>query len=765
MSHSPLDWVGVFSPDRQQRLLAGVASRHRRTGYELAKLRRRLAEQERRDAEQLELHRHETVGHCREQRREMLQRWDEAEEELTVAYETQTVATRDSLTEVAAKLRQELQDERANIQRKVAARCDAVQHQFENRRNLPGQQMRKEHAQIAEALVPIEEQLEWTRMLTIRRLDQLPSAEASPGDRSGPPAYDVAEPTPTSVKDAVEAIERLTRKAKAINTELQTGAASKTVDSFYLPAGVAVFIVIWVVIVLAIQPEQTLLWMFVSIPIGGLIGFSIYGILLMPLRKMTRQIYPHSEALLAEAKRCAEAGRRVAKKQADEVTAELLQRRKDHLAAAERWRKERLAELEQRITAAHAKAKSEIERRLTKIAETFSTQFNQVGARMRGDADTLADSINQTLTREDVENRERRERWMRLHAIELKRLESRLRSGLIRGLQRIDLAYDRIVERFPSWARVVAAPLPTTDALPCLPVGFLRIDRSLEEILTQTAQPISPDGEMSTHDESPPDQFLTAHVQGEQIADEVLAALPELMPVVLHRRLHAGLVIEAAPNQFEHATRLAQAILWRAVAAVAPGRIKLTWVDTTAPQHQDDPALSDLLKIGGDHGGVAERMLTNDERPIEQRLQELSDQVSRTISEKLHDRFERIEEFNEDAGTHAEPYRVLVAIGFPRQLTRPAYQSLQRWIDAAPRCGTWTILVCDSSQTWPTDMPQPDGRRLLKMAIDETGRWHHHNTGINDLPFVPIDPPPETIRPELIRKLAEQTTQLGKKNS
>src|SRR5690606_17068077 len=195
-----------------------------RTSRELAQLRSRLAEQEQRESEQLDLRRHETVGHCREQRREMLQRWDEAEEQLTLAYESETVRVTNSIDQLGTKYRKIVAREKEIIQRKVVARCGAVVQQYENRRNIPGQQMRKECAQIDESLGPNIEEVEWARALAIRRLDHLPEV---PPPQS--PEEDVSERTPTSVREAIDAIGRLARRAKEINAEMQSGAASKTV--------------------------------------------------------------------------------------------------------------------------------------------------------------------------------------------------------------------------------------------------------------------------------------------------------------------------------------------------------------------------------------------------------------------------------------------------------------------------------------------------------------------------------------------------------
>jgi len=769
MTQSPLDWVGLFDPNRQRRLLAAVAERSQRTGHDLEELRHRLTEMEQRESETLDLRHHQTVGECREQRREMLQRWDDAEEAMTLTYERQTVATREQLTHLASKFRKRLGEEKANIERKVAARCDAVAHQYENRRNLPGQQMRKEFLQIDEALGPITEEIEWTRALTIRRLDQLPEVAApqSPDD-------DVSVTAPTSVRDAIDAVAMLTRRLKEANREMLSGAASKTVDSFYLPAGVAVFIVAWVGVVAVSKPEALLLWMIASVPVGGVLGFSIYGILLMPLRRMTRRVYPRSERIYAEAKRCADAGRRVAKKIADDTSAELVERRDAHLAAAARWRAEQIEAAEKQVTEEHAAAKRQLEVEIDKIAETFTSQFNQVGAQMRGDADSLAESISQTLSREEANHVAHRELLIRQRNEELQRLESRLKSGLIRGLQRIDLTRDRLQERFPSWSAVTAAPMCEAVELPCLPVGDLQIDSVLRRTLgIDTNQPArsharlfpTPDVVQDTRaaggaGDSAPDSAPADHSNGAlpYVADEIVRSLPEKMPVVLHRRLHAGLIIEAAPQFLDQAIDLAQAILWRAISSVAAGRAKLTLID---PIGRGQNFASLMAMTDHEPDLVGHRVWTG-ERQIEQRLDELAHRAEDILQVNLRDRFQRIEQYNEIAGTLAEPYRLIAAIGFPESLTRDSYRSLKAIIDSSLRCGSWTILVCDQSRPWPSEMPLPSGRRMMRLTIGEDGRWVHGTDDFADLPLVPTDSPPATLRPELIRKIGIAATRAAR---
>ncbi|MGV3486940.1 MAG: ATP-binding protein, partial [Planctomycetaceae bacterium] len=459
MSDSPLDVVGIFGPGRQGRLLHGLSTRVDRTQRELASLQARLEEQEVVEKERLDLRRHETVDHCREQRREMLDRWDEAEERLTVEYETATVKLTQDLARLTSLYRRKLADEKKTIERKVNARRGAVVQQYENRRNAPGQQMRKEIALIDQALQPIHESLELARALTVRRLDCLPEVPPVDDSASDTDAEPISEPVPTAVRDAVDAIGRLHRRVQETVEEMQTGTASKVVDSFYLPAGVAVFILIWFVTVLSIRPDNLWIWLGSGILVAGALGFTIYGILLMPLRKMTRRLYPRAERLLAAAEKCADAGRKIASKTAHETSTELIERRDAHLAAAERWHVEQNAEAEKNIAAEQAAAKKQLETEIQATAAIFTREFNKVGSRMRGDADSLAQSITHTLSQTDADNRHKREELAAHRAAELRRAEHRLRDGMTRGLQRMDLACERVEARFPSWQLVASSPI------------------------------------------------------------------------------------------------------------------------------------------------------------------------------------------------------------------------------------------------------------------------------------------------------------------
>ena len=724
MSDSALDVVGIFDPQRQQRLLTGVAKRVDRTYDELTVLRNRLAEEEVDEVERLDLRRHETVDHCREQRREMLQRWDEAEEALTVEYETLTVNGHQELTRLAALYRRKLADEKKTIERKVNARRGAVLQQYENRRNTPGQLMRKEVSLIDEALLPLNEALEFGRRLTVRRLDRLP--DVPPAES---PEDSFVEPPPASVRDAVDAIGRLQRRMRETVEEMQTGAASKTVDSFYLPAGVAIFILLWVGVVFFVQPDNRLLWMAASVPVAGLIGFSIYGILLLPLRAMTRRLYPRAERIAAAAEQCAATGRKISTKIAHETSTELVERRDQHIEAAERWHTEQNSEIEKTIAAEQKVAKQQLEATLQETAAKFTREFNKVGAQMRGDADSLAQSITQTISKTDSDSQTKKQQLAAKRVDELKRRERRLREGIERGLQRMDLACQRVEDRFPDWPGIVSAAPTGTQQLPCIPVGRLLVTDRLRHLLAGTK------GNNGVPGGASPSLFG--------------ASLPEAIPVVLHRRIQTGLIINAAPTQLDQGIDLAQAILWRLLCGVAPGRAKLTLIDPIG-RGQNFASFMSMTDYQPDLVG---HRVWSGERQIEERLAELAHHAEDILQVNLRDRYERIEEYNAIAGSMFEPYRGIAAIGFPESLTRDSYKHLRAIIDSSTRCGVFIVLICDQSRPWPSDMPMPTDRRMLRLTIDADGRWQHDSPDLGEITFQPTTSPPSAIRSGIIQQI------------
>lgn len=735
MKDSSVSPAGLFDTRRQKRLLEGLADRFQTCLSQQGELQLLHAKQRADEESQYGVERAETTAECRSQRRAMLMEWDAAEEKLTSEYESAAIRNRKELNRLAVVFRRKATEEQQGIERKVQARRQAVLEQYENRKNQPGQQQRKETKRIDESLGPIHEQLEWARALTIRRLDRLPDVP-----KTDDAVEEMGEETPESVQQSLETIDRLTRKCKKVVGEMQTGAASKIVDSFYLPAGVATFVVIWAIVAFFVAPKPPWLWMAAGIIPAGVLGFTIYLILLWPLKRMTRQLYPQAERVCQAAEECAADGKKISSQIAADTSAELIQRRDAHLEAADRWQTEQIEEMKTRLAAEQEAVRSKLTESLKMADISYTQNSGRVGQEMRAKAEALAQSISQELVQADQRIQQRRDLRAADRYGQLQHLATRLKDGVSRGLTRITLSDQLVRERFPDWEDVLTTNWPSTRNVDFLPLGWLRVDEVLGQLLNQTS----------------PEEISSSNGNGSAETGSVPALLadtqvPETLPVALHRRLHSGVVIQCPESQIDAALDLAHQILWRLLLGAPPSRSKLTLID---PLGRGQHFTSFMALADHDPALVGHRVWTTDAK-IEARLGELAHHIEDVLQSSLRDRFERIEDYNEVAGSMAEPYRAVAAVGFPEGLSREGYRHLRALFESGLRCGIFTVLVCDSNTPWPSDMPMPAGEKVLHLSVDDEGSWHLQAEGLDALPFYPSPSPPVAMRSELVEQIGE----------
>jgi S-DNA-T family DNA segregation ATPase FtsK/SpoIIIE len=751
MKDASVSPAGLFAPKRQRRLLDALVERFaccQSQRYELLERHTREREEE---EKRLAASRGRVTEACRRRRRETLGQWDAAEESVFSHYEDETVRLRMEINRLAALYRRKTADGRTAIENKVAARKAAVLEQYEARRHQPGEQSRKEIEAIQVAMVPLNENLQLARELTIRRLDRLP--EVPPPES---PADDPSEPTPESIRQCVETIERLSEKCRGIVTEMQTGASAKFVDSFYLPGAVFAIIVLWCIGVIVAQPQAFWLYLVSGVVVAGVLGFMVYAALLFPLRGKTKRLYPLIERVGAAAEEVAGVGKALSADQARETSEELIQQRDQHLQAAKRWRVSQLEELEHRLEAEQQAARKNLVERLNQLADQFRDQHHRVTVEMNQTAEQVAGEIKRELEETDQSLRGQREANVMRRQDELRRVTDRMRDGVRSGLERISLAGRKAHERFPAWEEWVEHPAARHPNLDFVPLGKLHISGPLSETLARpTPGPAAATAAIvaaanASGNGSHSETMLPPMFQSDEI--------PSQLPVALHRRLHSGLMIRAASGQMERAVELVHQTLWRMLSGTVGGRTKLTLIDpigrgqnftTFMPLADHDPAL------------VNHRVWTT-ENQIEARLGEIAQHAEDVLQSCLRDQFRRVEDYNQLAGSMAEPYRAVAAVGFPEGMTRAAYKHLKALIESGIRCGVFVLLVCDRDQPWPAEFPEPKDARLLELSVDEAGTWKFEQQGLERYTFEPEANVPQELRSDLVEIIGQAATASAK---
>ncbi len=723
---------GLFSLSRSRRLLSSLESRSRQWAEQLVQIEQQHAVDESAELAEHERQRQTQAESCRLQRREMLTQWDVSEEKLISHYESTTVGVRQDLNRLAAIYRRKVADERKSIEQKVAARRQAVLQQYESEKNQPGIKRKKEFNAIDAALVPLQETITAGRELTIQRLEQLPDVDGTAAEEEEFP-----EPKIHTVAESIAAIESFTEASNAILKQMRSGIASKM---FLFPLGAILFMAIWAVAAYVFTPYPPWLMMGAGVPIASVIALVAYIVKLLPLKRLTRQLYPKLERIELLSDACSEAGHRISKRIASEASAELIQRRDSHLDAAHRWEVDHLAEMEARLTREEREAREKLTKHMATIDRKFTTEIDDCSGTMRTQADKVAESITQQIATNErlIAESSAAAKTKRHH--ELSRFRERLQKGIRSGFNRILLSHEIVQQRFPEWSVVAEDAQPAESRVDFVPIGELRVKEYLHRV-----------NEMKFR------QNVDAEVSGAP-SDTPSQPVPESLPIVLHRRLNCGLVIHCPSAKLNAAIDVVHQILWRMLTGAKPGRVKLTLIDPLGRgQH-----FTSFMALGDHDPSIVSHRVWTEESKIEARLEDLAHHVEDILQTCLRDRFARIEDYNEVAGSMAEPYRVVAAIGLPEGLSRDGYKHLRALLESGARCGIITLLVCDEAKPWPTDMPLPSQNHMLSLRIDNAGVWSLDGNFASDFEFVPAGSPPVSMRDMLSQTIGKAAAAAAK---
>ncbi|WP_153557251.1 FtsK/SpoIIIE domain-containing protein [Roseimaritima sediminicola] len=688
--------VGLLSPNRQQCLLRALQQRRADADQQRQHLKSRLDQSSTRLAQQQAAEREQTMLRCRTERHSLLKAWDKADEQKIAHYESETMRLRQDLNRLATRFRQARKEEHATVFRKVQARCAAVQKQYEARKNLPEEDRQRDAAHLDQALARAAETMEEVRDVVGRRLNGLPDV---------PPQPKADWETPQeNVRQANEAIDLANRQIRETLRELYRGTPSKLVDTFWiLPSWAALFVVVWSIGVLLFAREHWLIAFLIGLGIALILFLGVLGILQIPLRRQTRRIYPRAVHMWDMARRANHRGKAIAEATAKDFAADLLKTRDFHLEAAERWKRENLTSIDQAIDAKEKKMRTELQGELEQLGETFSTEIETLDAKMHAKAESLAAAIRTTIDQFDASQAARTRQQQQRHESELAEFESRLQRAVRRGRQRLQRLPERVEQRFPAWRDETT--LSTEQSLDFLPVGHVQL----------------PSGEVP----SPAGQTAASDDQATEL------------PVVLHRRLHGGLLIDCPAAQTDSAVALLQGVLWHALTGVAPGRCRFTLIDPLGRgQH-----FAGLMALA-DHDPtlIGHRVWAAPDQ-IEARLHELTQHNEDVLQSCLRDQYATLEDYNRIAGSLAEPYRLVAAVGTAAGLTRQSAEYLRALFDSARRCGTFLLVVNDPQQPWAEEMPPRDDPRWLRLQVTAEGTWRLHEPGFEDRPFRPVLPP------------------------
>jgi hypothetical protein len=217
-------------------------------------------------------------------------------------------------------------------------------------------------------------------------------------------------------------------------------------------------------------------------------------------------------------------------------------------------------------------------------------------------------------------------------------------------------------------------------------------------------------------------------------ADERLkdAALDDFsLPALCPFPERPALLLQAREEGRARAVEVLQAVVFRLLTAVPPGKVRFTILDPVG-LGQNFAGLMHLADF--DETLVSGRIWT-EAAQIEQRVAELTGHMEDVIQKYLRDRYPTIADYNAEAGEVAEPFRVLVVADFPARFSDEAARRLLNLARSGPRCGVFTLVSIDTAQPLPKNFNLEELEQVSATLSWEGGRFRWKDPDFGPFPL------------------------------
>ena len=244
---------------------------------------------------------------------------------------------------------------------------------------------------------------------------------------------------------------------------------------------------------------------------------------------------------------------------------------------------------------------------------------------------------------------------------------------------------ERAATQFPAWTEALADDWkPATQFSPDTKFGRLDLD-------------------LSKHPEWLPKDPRLA-----------LPGPPQLsLPLALDFPHEGSLLFETKASGESAVVGTLNNIIMRLLANTPPGKLSFTIIDPVGLGQN----FAGLMHLADYEESLINRRIWTQRDQIEERLAELNEHIEKVIQMYLRNEYQSITEYNEQAGSVAEKYHLLVVADFPANFSDVSAKRLMSIAASGAKCGVYTLIHWDHRQ------PLPDGfvpEELRKSSITVT---------------------------------------------
>ena len=213
----------------------------------------------------------------------------------------------------------------------------------------------------------------------------------------------------------------------------------------------------------------------------------------------------------------------------------------------------------------------------------------------------------------------------------------------------------------------------------------------------------------------------------------------------------ASLVIKTTGDQKETASDMMQALMLRIASGIPAGQSRFTIIDPLGLGKQ----FAGFMHLADyDELLVTSRIWTEPQQ-IEQCLVDITEQIELVIQKYLRNEYESIGDYNADAEV-PEPYRFVVVANFPANFTETSARRLASIAASGPRCGVYTIVSVDSTQSVPSNFSVADLEKHATVLTLKDGvyTWSS-DPEFSKWPLTVEQPPSDEVFTKIIQRVGK----------
>jgi S-DNA-T family DNA segregation ATPase FtsK/SpoIIIE len=221
-------------------------------------------------------------------------------------------------------------------------------------------------------------------------------------------------------------------------------------------------------------------------------------------------------------------------------------------------------------------------------------------------------------------------------------------------------------------------------------------------------------------------------------------------PAIVPFPVEASLLIKTTADQKETASDMMQALMLRIASGVPAGQTRFTIIDPLGLGKQ----FAGFMHLADyDELLVTSRIWT--EPPlIEQKLADITEQIELVIQKYLRNEYESIGAYNADAEV-PEPYRFVVVANFPANFTETSARRLASIAASGARCGFYTIVSIDGTQTMPSNFSIDDLEKHSTTLVLKNGVYTWQDPEFAKWPLSVEQPPPDEVFTRIIQRVGK----------